>query len=580
MTARDSYLLLRAFVDELVRCGVRHACTSPGSRCAPIVLSLARDRRLRTWSHIDERSSGFFALGVGKASGTPAVVTCTSGTAAGNLLPAVIECSEARVPMIVLTADRPPELRGVGAGQTIDQIKLYGDAAKWFFELGVHDATPERLRWIRALACRAFWTATDAPCGAVHLNVPLREPLVLQEPLGGDPGDGGRADGAPWVSVERSGNTADASASPAARAAGADRVDRPLIVAGAISPDPQVGRRLSELAGKAAVPLLADPLSGARGGSAAVAHYDLILREPELARTLAPSVVWRVGELPTSKPLRAWLATVQAPQLAYAVDGAWSDPDSMVARRTVAQPSGLLEALEQALSPAHDAEWLRRWASADAVVASAISAALDPEELSEPQVAAALAEALPQGATLFVASSMPIRDLETYMPAASVPPRTLSNRGANGIDGTVSSAYGVAAAGPGPVVLLTGDVALAHDIGGLMASRRERLGLTIVLLNNDGGGIFHFLPIAGERDAFEQHVATPHGLSFAHVADTFGCRFHEVTSRTALLDAVRAALGLSETTIIEVRTDRAANLELHRRVEQDARDRLRGLLKS
>src|SRR5437016_2686791 len=179
MTASATYLLLRAFCDELARCGMEHACTCPGSRSAPLVLSLVREPRIRSWSHIDERCAGFFALGAAKASGRPVAVACTSGTAAANLNPAVIEARWAQVPLIVLTADRPPELRDVGAGQTIDQLKLYGDAVKWFAEVGVHDATPERIRWIRTLACRAYATALDGPPGVVHLNFPLREPLVL-----------------------------------------------------------------------------------------------------------------------------------------------------------------------------------------------------------------------------------------------------------------------------------------------------------------------------------------------------------------------------------------------------------------
>src|SRR5947209_490256 len=176
MTATDTYLLLRAFCDELARCGLEHAVTCPGSRNTPIVLSLAREPEIRCWSHLDERCAGFFALGAAKASGKPVAATCTSGTAAANLAPAVIEAYWARVPLIVLTADRPPELREVGAGQTIDQVKIYGDAVKWFFEVGVHDAAAERLDWIRSLACRAYWTALDGRGGPVHLNFPLREP--------------------------------------------------------------------------------------------------------------------------------------------------------------------------------------------------------------------------------------------------------------------------------------------------------------------------------------------------------------------------------------------------------------------
>jgi 2-succinyl-5-enolpyruvyl-6-hydroxy-3-cyclohexene-1-carboxylate synthase len=199
MTATDAHVLLRAFCDELTRCGMTDACTSPGSRCAPLVLALTREPRVRCWSHLDERCAGFFALGLAKASRRPVAVACTSGTAAANLAPAVHEAREARVPLLVLTADRPPELREVGAGQTIDQLRLYGSAAKWFFEVGVHEASPERLRWMRALACRAYWTALNGRPGAVHMNFPLREPLVPGGPLPAD--ESARSDGRPWLAA-------------------------------------------------------------------------------------------------------------------------------------------------------------------------------------------------------------------------------------------------------------------------------------------------------------------------------------------------------------------------------------------
>ncbi len=566
MTATDTYLLLRALVDELARCGLEVACTSPGSRNTPIVLSLVRDGRLRCFSHVDERCAGFFALGAAKASGTPVAVTCTSGTAAANLLPAVIEAREAGVPLIVLTADRPPELREVGAGQTIDQLKLYGDAVKWFFEVGVHAATPERLRWIRTLACRAFRTALDGRPGPVHLNVPLPEPLVLERPLPADePGGGGRSDGAPWVAIDRATRTA---ATPKRH-----EFNDVVFVAGALgSPDPELGRRLAAFAEQAQVPLLADPLSNARRGPAAIAHYDLILRDPARAAALRPLVACRIGELPTSKPLRAWLAGLeQAYQVAFAADGAWTDPDGRLFQRTEGPLRELLLRLEQDEVVPADGTYLARWREADAAVAAATADPLAASGLSEPAVARALGAALPAGATLVVASSMPIRDLETWLPLRDDPPRIIANRGANGIDGTVSSAFGVAAAcGGDPVVLLTGDVALAHDLGGLLAARRTGLRLTIVVLDNDGGGIFHFLPVATQTDAFEQHIATPTGLRFDQAAALFGCA-HE---RPAEIDGFRAAversLAADRTTIIEVRTERTANLELHRRLEQAA----------
>jgi 2-succinyl-5-enolpyruvyl-6-hydroxy-3-cyclohexene-1-carboxylate synthase len=554
MTATDTYTLLRAFCDELARCGLEHACTSPGSRCTPIVLSLVREPRIRCWSHIDERCSGFFALGAAKASGRPVAVTCTSGTAAANLAPAVIEAEQARVPMIVLTADRPPELRDVGAGQTIDQIKLYGDAVKWFVEVGVHDATEERLRWIRAVACRAFWTAVEGRPGPVHLNFPLREPLVLSSPLEDE--DSGRPDGRPWVRR--------IPVTPPPAGALTALPSRGIVVAGRNERDRWLGPAAARFAERAGYPLLADPLSGARHGPAVIAHYDVILRDDRFAHEMEPELVIRIGDLPTSKPLRTWLASLErTEQVALDPEGAWQDPAAVVSVSDPGDPVAALEA--HAPETPVDPDWLAAWRRADDDTAEVIGQALG-DELSEPLVARCLGEWLPSDATLFVASSMPIRDVELFFGARELAPRVVSNRGANGIDGTVSSAFGAAAVGDGPVVLLIGDVALAHDIGGLLAARRLEVAVTIVLLNNDGGGIFHFLPVAGETEGFEEHVATPHGLDFSHAAALYGLDYERPTSVAALRHAVEAAVSHHRTTIVEVRTDREQNLALHRRI--------------
>jgi len=526
---------------------MQHACTSPGSRCAPLVLSLVREPRLRSWSHIDERCAGFFALGMAKATGIPVAVTCTSGTAAANLAPAVIEASHARAPLIVLTADRPPELRDVGAGQTIDQLKLYGDAVKWFSEVDLPDAAAERLRFMRTLACRAYLTALEGPSGPVHLNFPLRDPLVLDRELPDD--STGRANGHPFVMREPPADP------PPARGPGPRPSGRLLFVAGAGTPQPA---DLASYAAEHAIPLLADPLAGARRGGAAVAHYDLLLRDPDFLARHRPDFVFRLGDLPTSKPLRAWLASLaDVPQVASDPYGTWHDPDAVVGLRLrgrLPQPD------ELEVEPG----WLDSWRAADATAAAMIDAQLG-DELSEPLIARRLVDWLPQDARLFVASSMPIRDVESFLPAREDGPRVLANRGANGIDGTVSAAFGVAATGGGPVALLIGDVALAHDIGGLLAARRHELALTIVLLNNNGGGIFHFLPVAGEADAFEEHVATPHDLDFGQAAALYGCAYDRPTEPEGLRGAIERSLN-GGTTIIEVRTDREQNLALHRRV--------------
>jgi 2-succinyl-5-enolpyruvyl-6-hydroxy-3-cyclohexene-1-carboxylate synthase len=568
MPGTDSYLGLRAFVDELVRCGVRDACTSPGSRSTPLVLSLARSP-LRATSHVDERSAGFVALGLGKASGVPAVLACTSGTAAANYAPAVIEAWEARVPLLVLTADRPPELRSVGAGQTIDQLALYGSAAKWFFDVDDHPASPARVRWLRQLACRAFWTAVSDRPGPVHLNFALREPLLPDGEMPPEEIVPGRDGGRPWVTRPRPRRLlSDDAVSGLAEELHA-RVPA-VIVAGRSERDPGLGASLAAFAERAKIPLLADPLSGARRGPAAVAHYDALLRDDGWAAAHAPELVLRVGDLPTSKPLRTWLAASDALQISVDPEGAWQDPAGVVGTVIAADPRELVDTLAKKVSR-RLSTWLDDWIAADRAASGAIASVVGPAGLSEPRVAAELGSSLPAGATLVVASSMPIRDVETFFPVRPEPFRVLSNRGANGIDGTVSTAFGVALASRGPTVLLTGDVALAHDIGGLLAASRVGVRLVIVLIDNDGGGIFNFLPVAGSGPEFEPHVATPHGLDFAHAAALYGLGWE----RAADVDTFRAALGRAlssdRSTIVCVRTDRVENVTLHRRVWESVR---------
>ncbi len=580
-TATDTYILLRAFVDELVRCGMRAACTSPGSRSAPLALSLAREERLRCYSHVDERCAGFFALGHAKVTGLPVAVTCTSGTAAAELLPAAIEAREARVPLLLLTADRPPELRENGAGQAIDQLKLYGRAVKWFFEVGTHEASPERMRWMRTLACRAYFTCLEGRPGAVHLNFPLREPLVCEEPLPED--SSGRPDGRPYVSRRLAAPTlplGDADSPPAGMDLHALVVAarRGVLVAGRHERSTPLGEACAAFAQAAGWPLLADPLSGARRGSAAVAHYDALLRDETFAASLRPDLVLRVGDLPVSKPLRSWLAGLDGvPQVALDPEGAWQDPDSVLSGSVVVEPVSALTQLTEEVG-AGEEDWLASWRSADELASEAMVGVLGEAGLSEPTVASELGVLLPGEATLFVASSMPVRDIETFWPARQDPPRVLCNRGANGIDGIVSSAFGAAAAGDGPVVLLIGDVALAHDLGGLLTTGRLGLKLTIVLLNNEGGGIFDFLPVSQAQmaraaephssggDIYTHHITTPTGLDFAKAADLYSLDHERVSDVRGFRVALERSLALETSSIVEICTERSENVTLHRQV--------------
>jgi 2-succinyl-5-enolpyruvyl-6-hydroxy-3-cyclohexene-1-carboxylate synthase len=558
------HLLLRAFADELARCGLRAACTSPGSRSAPLMLALTRQHGIEASPHIDERSAAFFALGQAKATGRPTAVACTSGTALAHYAPAVIEAFEARVPMLILTADRPPELREVGAGQTIDQVKLFGGAVKWFFDVGDHEPTPERLRWMRTLACRAYWTTVTGRPGPVHLNFALREPLVPPAETEWDRADlSARPDGSPFVTRI----APSAQLAPEAMTAVAEIVaatPRGVVVAGREERSADLPGAVAAFAEAAGYPVLADPLGGARAGAAAIAHYDALLRDEQFATAQLPELVIRVGDLPTSPSLRRWLASLGATQVATDPDGAWQDPAAVVGLSLGLDPATTLTALApRARAAGHATTWLEQWRAADAAAAAAIAATLG-DELSEPRLAAELGAILPAEALLVVASSMPVRDIETFWPVrGAAAPRVLANRGANGIDGTLATAYGVAATRVGPVVALLGDVAFAHDIGGLLAGARLGIPLTIVVVDNGGGGIFDFLPIASQTDVFERHVATPPQVGFAEAAALAGASYAPVSSISELRECIEHADG---TTILHVRSDRSENVVLHRRV--------------
>ncbi len=429
------------------------------------------------------------------------------------------------------------------------------------------------MRWIRALACRAVWTSLSGRPGPVHLNLPLPEPLVLTGPLPeGEPGGGGRADGRAWTvrsppsrdAVESATALSQIITSAARGVVVLGRSERPATPAGSVSPLAQSAAAFSAVTGW---PLLADPLSGSRGADGAIACYDALLRIPAFARAARPAAVLRVGDLPTSKPLREWLAGLDAIQVLVDPESAWEDPTQVCDLMLGEEPSDLLASLAARLSREMepDVAWRGAWSDADQRATAAITSALG-EQLSEPRLARELGSRLPADATLVVASSMPVRDVETFFAPRADPPRVLSNRGANGIDGTVATAYGVAAVAGGPVTLLVGDVALAHDVGSLVTATRSGIPLTIVLVDNGGGGIFDFLPVATQTDAFEAHVATPTTIDFAGVAQAFGLHHLEV----ATLEEFRAALehGLTSdgTQLIHVRSSRSENVELHRKV--------------
>ncbi|HEX8770260.1 MAG TPA: 2-succinyl-5-enolpyruvyl-6-hydroxy-3-cyclohexene-1-carboxylic-acid synthase [Acidimicrobiales bacterium] len=554
--------LARSLVDEWARAGVTTAALSPGSRSAPLALALAADERIRLHVFLDERSASFFALGAAKQSGVPSIILTTSGTAAANLHPAVIEAHHSGVPLVVCTADRPPELRDTGAGQSIDQIKLFGDAVRWFCEVGAPEDRDGAGAYWRTIAARAVATAVGSPAGPVHLNLALREPLV---PTGGEPaGVEGRPGGAPWV-----------ISSPRRPVAHPDDVDRladavsrskrGVLVAGwGARADPNVVRRFAAGCGW---PLLADPLSGARVGEQAIATYDSLLRIPAFAGAHQPDLVVQVGAPPTSKSATAWLDQ-SVPRILVDPDGVWLDPQRAVSERLTSDAGALLEAVADRMGGASDAggEWLTAWLAADAAARHAIDELVDSWDAPfEGRVARDLVACLDDGATLVVGSSMPVRDVEGFArPRSGL--RLLANRGVNGIDGFVSTALGVASVAAGPVVALTGDLGFLHDAGGLLDAARRDLNAVFVVLDNAGGGVFSFLPQAQLPVHFETLFGTPHHLDLVALATVHRLVARRVERADEVVGAVELALKEGGVHVIVVPTDRADNLERHEQV--------------
>jgi 2-succinyl-5-enolpyruvyl-6-hydroxy-3-cyclohexene-1-carboxylate synthase len=546
------------FVDELARCGLEAVCIAPGSRSAPLAMAFARHPAIRVWMHLDERCASFFALGMAKATDRPVALLCTSGTAAAEFHAAVIEAHHSRAPLLVLTADRPPELRDVGANQAIDQAGIYGSAVRWSFDPGVPDAEPGApARW-RRLAARALAEAMGPPAGPVHLNLPLREPLT---PAPGELPEAEPADRPPVRLWRRAGPPAEGAAATVAGALAAAR--RPLVVAGELRDGTALRGPLEALLGRLDAPLLAEPTSQlrVRGAAGLVEAYDALLRDPGWTAAHRPDVVLRLGAPPTSKPLNQLVAGARL--VVVDADG-WRDPEQGAAEVVHGDPAALLEAAAGRLAGEPGA-WRRAWVEAGAAASAALERRLAAPPLHEGAAVRALADALPADAQVVIGSSMPIRDADTFWPAAGPWQRFLANRGASGIDGLVSTAFGAAAAAPGrPTVLLVGDLSLYHDMNGLWAARRHGLRVTVVVLDNDGGGIFGFLPQAEHPDVFEELFGTPLGLRLADVARLYDLPYREVADAAGLPAALRGALGEAGTSLVRVAFDRAGSVAGHR----------------
>lgn len=554
-------------VETLVRLGLQTAVISPGSRSTPLTLALASHPLVDAVPVLDERSAAFFGLGIAKRTGLPVVLVCTSGTAGANYYPAVIEARESRVPLLVLTADRPPELRDCASGQTIDQQKLFGDYPTWYAELAIPLAEMAMLRYLRQTMVQAWRRALGPTPGPVHLNCPLRDPLA---PL---------PDGSVTELENRLEEVffADLQPVPSLSLPGADaaivhswletwrRCERGLIMAGPAQPtDPEAYcQAVAALSRHLNWPVLAEGLSPLRNFAHLNGHlvstYDAILRQPQWCRELTVKHVIQVGPLPTSKVLRQWLEN-SGPQR-WVLDAGIVNLDPLHGQ-TIHLPLSL-EPLIPALGEPQPqpSDYLEHWLTLEQKVRHHLDAAFaEMADICDVKIPWMLAQHLPQGTPVLISNSLPIRDVECFWPPGNRRLRPFCNRGANGIDGTLSTALGIAHQGP-PTVLLTGDLALLHDTNGWLSLPRLQGHLTVILINNRGGGIFEMLPVAQFDPPFEDFFATPQTVDFNYLCAAYGVNYERVQSWKQL-QVCLTFLPEQGVRVLEVRCDRKVSQQI------------------
>jgi 2-succinyl-5-enolpyruvyl-6-hydroxy-3-cyclohexene-1-carboxylate synthase len=545
--------------ETLARLGLTTAISCPGSRSAPLTIALAEHPEIETIPILDERSAAFFALGIARRHHRPVVLVCSSGTAGANFYPAVIEAHESQVPLLVLTADRPPELRDCNAGQAIDQQKLFGSYAR-FVELALPSAEFPLLAYLRQTMMQS-WQQTQYPVpGVVHLNIPLREPLA---PIAHPPTQAFAAtfpaDFFTHLAPFTPPTTFPASTPPLPS-------DRTLLIAGPDQPANPIRycQAIAHLAQTWGIPVLAEGLSPLRNYASQnpnlITTYDAILRNPTWVEKLAPEVIIRVGEMPTSKVLRQWLTATQPRQWMIAPSDRNLDPLHGKTHHLPVDITAFAATLPPLPGPPTTTAYYQLWSSAEAHTRAAIDHTLAATtHLLECKAAWLLAQHLPVGTPLFIASSMPVRDVEWFWPPNDRHIHPYFNRGANGIDGTLSTALGVAHRQPSSV-LLTGDLSLLHDTNGFLNRDRFIGHLTIVLINNNGGGIFGLLPIAAFDPPFEEYFATPQNINFAHLCQTYGVTYERIQSWQQFIDQLNP-LPTGGIRVLEIPTDRQTDAQ-------------------
>ena len=549
-------------MEVLARLGIQTVITSPGSRSTPLTLAAARNPRIEALSILDERSAAFYALGLAKSTGRPVALVCTSGSAAANYWPAVVEASMGGTPLLLLTADRPPELRNCSSGQTIDQCKLYGDYVRHFAELSLPQASPDMLAYLRQTLVHAVHISLSANAGPVHLNFPFRDPLAPDSESPEPVVDAKTLEVASTVitrpcEVVPLGSLIDMVA--------LERLSshtKGIIVVGAESPrcgDEAYSDAIAMISGKLGWPVIADALnplrSHAEGNPLLITRYDAFLRDAHKADGILPTAILQIGSLPTSKVLRIWLSSLDAVSFLLTSRPINTDPLHRIATPLYGDVLALAEHLEPQRV---EVNWGKQWSAIEQETANELdSKMLSIETMFEGKVAWLLSKHLPVDTPVFLASSMSVRYAEYFWEASSRAHSIFCNRGANGIDGTLSTALGVAHGGK-PCVLLTGDLAFLHDSNGLLAASQLKGSLTVVLINNNGGGIFEHLPVSQIDSSFEDFFATPQSVDLAKLCEAHDFHHEQIQGWDSFIPSI-SFLPESGLRILELRTDRKAD---------------------
>ncbi|HLS61224.1 MAG TPA: 2-succinyl-5-enolpyruvyl-6-hydroxy-3-cyclohexene-1-carboxylic-acid synthase [Virgibacillus sp.] len=552
------------FVDELVKSGLRDVVISPGSRSTPLAMMMYEHEEIEEWVIVDERSAAYFALGLAKQTGRAVALLCTSGTAAANYYPAIIEAHYGRVPLLVLTADRPHELRDIGAPQAIDQMNMYGDYVKWFEEMALPEASPRMLAYSRTKAARAVFVAESGNAGPVHLNFPFREPLLpdfsIEDPWGRENKQSNNPvyNGVKTLTEEQLHYFLSLLKDK----------EKGVIVCGP-QVDRQLGQSVAKLAAAFGLPILADPLSQLRSGPHSkeqiIEGYDAIFRNQTIREYLKPDYIIRFGAMPVSKSYLFYVEEHQdALQFIIEPDEGFRDPTGNQTEYIYADPHNLCADLISSDHQIRDNHmWLETWQKMNQIAKDHLLSET-AGAITEGEAVKHLLDVIPQTSILYVGNSMAIRDVDTFFMSTEKELTVLANRGASGIDGVVSSALGATATTNERVTLLIGDLSFYHDLNGLLTAKQYGLDLTIVLINNNGGGIFSFLPQAKEEKYFDVLFGTPLDIEFSQAVSMYGGHYELVTDEADLREKLTASYDRNGLTVIEVQTDRTANVNWHR----------------